>query len=89
MPVGQAERVPVSLFPSQPLPKAMSAPSRTAQFNKLHKILKKHYKPVAPDSERTVLEQTLFASCAENAHYAAAEEAYAALVHNFSKITAH
>ena len=26
----------------------MTAVSRTAQFAKVHKILKKHYKPVAP-----------------------------------------
>ncbi len=61
----------------------MAAPSRSSQFVKLHKILKKHYKPVAPDSSRPVLEQLLFACCLENASYEAAEESFAALVHNF------
>jgi endonuclease-3 len=60
-----------------------STPSRTSQLNKVHKVLKKHYKPVAPDTERPVLDQLLFACCLENAPYGAAEEAFAALVHNF------
>lgn len=61
----------------------MAAPSRTAQFSRLHKILKKHYSPVAPASNRSLLEHLLFASCLENAHYRAAEEAFVALVHTF------
>jgi len=61
----------------------MALPSRTAQFTRLHKILKKYYHPVAPDADRSVLEHLLFASLLENAHYAAAEEAFAALVHSF------
>ncbi len=61
----------------------MAAPSRTAQFTRLHKVLKKHYQPVAPDPNRSVLEHLLFACCLENAHYAAAEEAFAAMVHTF------
>jgi len=61
----------------------MAAPSRTAHFTRLHKILKKYYHPVAPDADRSVLEHLLFASLLENAHYTAAEEAFAALVHSF------
>ncbi len=61
----------------------MTAPSRAAQFTKLHKILKKYYTPVEPDPNRPVLEQLLYGCLLENAHYAAAEEAYAALVHGF------
>ena len=61
----------------------MAAPSRTAQFSRLHKILKKAYAPVTPDPSRIVLEHLLFASCLENAHFAVAEEAFAALVHTF------
>lgn len=61
----------------------MSSPSRAAQFTKLHKVLKKHYTPVEPDPNRPVLEQLLYACLLENAHYAAAEEANAALVHGF------
>jgi endonuclease-3 len=61
----------------------MAVPSRTAQFTRLHKILKKHYHPIVPDPNRLVLEHLLFACCLENAHYAAAEEAFAAMVHTF------
>ena len=61
----------------------MASPSRTTQFAKVHKVLKRHFKPVIPEANRPVLEHLLFACCAENAHYDAAEEAFAALVHNF------
>lgn len=61
----------------------MAVPSRSAQFTKLHKVLKKHYAPVEPDPSRSVLEHLLFASCLENAPYAAAEESLAALVNTF------
>jgi hypothetical protein len=61
----------------------MATPSRTAQFTRLHKLLKKYYGPVAPDAKRSVLEQLLFASCLENARYPEAEEALAALMHSF------
>jgi hypothetical protein len=61
----------------------MTSPSRSAQFAKLQKSLKKFYKPVAPNPERPVLEQLLYASCLENAHYEKADEAYASLVHTF------
>jgi endonuclease-3 len=57
--------------------------SRTAQFAKVHKILKKYYKPVAPPADRPVLEHLLFACCLEDARYDAAEEAFAGLVHTF------
>ena len=61
----------------------MSSVNRTALFSKLHKILKKSYHPVEPDPQRPVLEQLLYGCLLENAHYAAAEESYAALVHGF------
>ncbi len=61
----------------------MAASSRTVQFTRLHKVLKKFYTPVAPDPNRSVLEHLLFASCLENAHYRVAEEMFAALVHTF------
>lgn len=61
----------------------MSAPSRSAQFVKLHKVLKKSYTPVASNPERPVLEHLLYGCCLENAHYEKADEAYAALVHTF------
>lgn len=61
----------------------MSTPSRSAQFAKVLKVVKKVYKPVTPDSNRSVLEHLLFAACLENAHYDVAEESFLALVHNF------
>ena len=61
----------------------MASTSRSAQFVKLHKVLKKHYSPVTPNAERPVLEHLLFASCLENAHHNTAEEAFAALVEAF------
>lgn len=61
----------------------MTSPSRSAQFGKLHKLLKKFYSPVSPNLERPVLEQLLYAGCLENAPYEKADEAYAALVHTF------
>ena len=61
----------------------MAPSSRSAQFTRLHKILKKHYRPVAVDPERPVLEHLLFACCLENARDAAAEEAFAAMVEAF------
>ncbi len=61
----------------------MTSVSRSAIFSKIHKVLKKHYKPVAPPAERTVLEHLLFACVLEDAHYEPAEEAFAALKHTF------
>jgi endonuclease III len=61
----------------------MSTVTRTAQFGKLHKVLKKHYKPVPTNAVRSVMEHLLFACCVEEARYEAAEEAFAALVHTF------
>jgi endonuclease-3 len=59
----------------------MTAPSRSAQLTKLHKVLKKYYAAVEPDPSRPVLEQLLYGCLLENASYQAAEEAYAALAH--------
>ena len=61
----------------------MASVSRTALFGKIHKVLKKYYKPVAPPAERTVLEHLLFACVLEDARYEPAEEAFAALRHTF------
>jgi endonuclease III len=53
--------------------------NRTALLAKIHKVLKKHYKPVAPPAERSVLDHLLYAACLENARYEAADEAFAKL----------
>jgi hypothetical protein len=57
--------------------------NRTAILNKIHKVLKKHYKPVAPPEERTVLEHMLYACCLENARPEVADEAFARLQENY------
>lgn len=53
--------------------------NRTALIAKIHKVLKKHYKPVAPPAERTALEHMLYAACLEGARFEAADDAYAKL----------
>jgi hypothetical protein len=57
----------------------MTTPNRTAILTKLHKVLRKHYKPYAPPSDRSVLEHLLYAACLENARPDAADEALAKL----------
>ena len=59
---------------------SMSHPNRTALLTKTHRVLKQHYKPVHPPTNRTLLEHLLFACCLENAPYDAAEKIYAYLV---------
>ena len=61
----------------------MSSISRTTQFAKVHKVLKKRYKSSSSNAGRTVVEHLLFACCLEDAPRSAAEEAFAALVHTF------
>ena len=64
--------------------KSMASSNRSTKISKIHKVLKAAgYEPVAPDPRRTVLEQFLFAACLENAKYDDAEQAFAALGHNF------
>ncbi|HZL91300.1 MAG TPA: hypothetical protein VFB96_23235 [Pirellulaceae bacterium] len=57
----------------------MTTPNRAAILTKLHKVLRKHYKPLSPPSDRSVLEHLLYASCLENARCEAADEAFAKL----------
>ena len=62
----------------------MASSNRSTKISKIHKVLKKvGYEPLAPDPHRTVLEQFLFAACLEDAKYDDAEQAFAALGHNF------
>ena len=53
--------------------------NRAALLTKLHKVLKKHYKPSSPPSDRTVLEHLLYACCLENSRQEAADESFAKL----------
>ncbi|HVX60025.1 MAG TPA: hypothetical protein VHC19_05485 [Pirellulales bacterium] len=60
----------------------MATPNRMAILTKMHKVLKKHYKPTAiPD--RPVLEHLLYACCLENAQYEAADKAFEAVSTGF------
>jgi endonuclease III len=60
----------------------MATQNRTALINKMHKVLKKHYKPV-PTPDRPTLEHVLYACCLENASYDAADKAYTAVSTTF------
>src|SRR5436190_7757462 len=57
----------------------MTTPNRTAIISKLYKVLKKHYKPIAPPADRTALEHLLYGCLLENSRYEAADEAFAKL----------
>src|SRR3954447_15057736 len=52
--------------------------NRTALLTKVHKVLKKHYKPVTGE-DRPLLEHLLYACVLENARPDAADEAFAKL----------
>ena len=57
----------------------MSNSNRAAKITKTFKILKKHYKPVRPPEDRSLLEHVLYACCLENARHETADEAFAKL----------
>jgi hypothetical protein len=54
----------------------MANPNRTALLNKTHRVLKQHYKPVAPPGDRPLLEHMLYACCLENAPFESADKVY-------------
>ena len=61
----------------------MASSNRAASLVKLHKQLKKLYKPVQPAADRPLLEQLLLACCLENAPYDKAETAFAAITESY------
>jgi hypothetical protein len=61
----------------------MSASNRAAILGKVHKVLKKHYKPVTPPADRTVLEHLLYAAILENTDFETADECFAKVQENF------
>lgn len=61
----------------------MSATNRAALFGKIHKVLKKHYEPVIPPSDRSVLEHLLYACVLENAKHEDVDEVFAKLQKNY------
>jgi endonuclease-3 len=61
----------------------MSTSNRAALLTKTHKVLKKHYKPHALKSDRTVLEHLLYGCCLENSPPEAADKTFDGLVEQF------
>ena len=61
----------------------MAVQNRAAKLAKLIKVAKKHYKPVAPPSDRSALEHLLYACCLQNSHFDAADEAFARLQESY------
>jgi len=61
----------------------MNVPNRAALIAKAHKILKKHYTPVQPRSDRPVLEHMLYACCLENSHYQDGDDVFAKLLESY------
>ena len=61
----------------------MNIPNRAALITKMHKVLKKHYSPVQPQSNRTVLEHMLYACCLENSHHQDADDVFAKLLESY------
>lgn len=57
--------------------------NRADRITTIHKVLKKHFEPVAPPSDRKFLEHVLYACCLENSHFEAADEAFAKLQSNY------
>ena len=61
----------------------MATPNRAALLTKTYRVLKKHYQPAAPPSDRSLLEHLLFACCLENSVHSVAESVYSVLVNQF------
>ena len=61
----------------------MSASNRQALITKTYKVLKKHYHPVAPPADRSVLEHLLYACCLENGKHEQVDEVFARLEQNY------
>lgn len=62
----------------------MSASTNRADLiNKLFKVAKKHYDPIKPSSDRTVLDHLLYSCCLEDSDYEAADEVFARLQEDF------
>src|SRR4051812_243018 len=57
----------------------MTTPNRSAIISKLYRVLKKHYKPIAPPADRPALEHLIYGCLLENARHEAADEAFVKL----------
>lgn len=60
----------------------MASLSRNSLLAKMHRVLKKHFKPF-PLVHRSVLEQLLFACCLENSPFDKAEKGFSVLKENY------
>ncbi len=61
----------------------MSTKNRGDRIQLLHKVVTKHFSPVAASEDRTVLEHLLYACCLEDTTYEAADEAFHRLQESF------
>ena len=61
----------------------MAVNNRAAKLAKLHRVAKKHYQPVTPPSDRSVLEHLLYACVLEDTKFEAADEAFARLLQDY------
>lgn len=61
----------------------MSAKNRAGLIDKLYKVAKKQYRPIAPPANRSVLEHMLYGCCLENSTNDSADQALAMLQENF------
>ena len=61
----------------------MSTSNRAGLYKKTFRVLKKHYKPVIPVADRSLLEHLLYACCLENSQPETADEAYAKIQQNY------
>lgn len=57
----------------------MATPSRTTLITRTIKVLRKHYKPIAPVKDRSLLEHLLLACLLEDSPHDTAEQVFAAL----------
>jgi len=54
--------------------------NRAALINKTHRVLKKHYKPFSPPTERTLFEHVIYSCLLENSSADQADQAFAILL---------
>jgi endonuclease III len=57
----------------------MASKNRAALLNKVLKVVKKHYKPVAAPKDRSLLQNLIFACCLENSPHEPAEKVFQTL----------
>ncbi len=61
----------------------MATPNRSALINRTLKVLRKHYKPVAPPKDRPLLEHLLFACLVEDSPHETAEQVLESLKRDY------